>query len=311
MKIVFLYILFFLSSVSLAEAKTLTIITWGASTQPSINARIVGKYMQKYMSDITEVELKVVPGAGGIVAANYIYNIAEKDGYTIGIISRTTPIRSLLSEPNAKFEPKNFTWLGSASDGRKDVNILVSNVSYKEKLIIGDNNSGDSSIVDFVNRTTNLKLNKVSGYKDQPEIRLSYERKEIDAFFNSLSGHNYNKVQGKILFQYGSGMQRSSKLLEVPTLMELAKNEESRYLISILELSNILTRPYVAPPDIPSQQAKKLRIAFTKTINDSDYIKEVAALLGIEASLVDWKQAHEIMNRLSQVEKDLLKNVLN
>ena len=299
-----------IDGISFAEAKTLTVLTWNTSVQPGINARIVGRYMQKYIPDVTEVELRAVPGAGGLALANYVYNVAEKDGRTIASIPRATPLRSMLGEPNAKFDPKKFTWLGSVSDGRKDVMILVSNVPYREGLIVGDNNSGDSSIVDFVNRTTTLKLNKISGYKDQPEIRLSYGRKEIDAFFNSISGHKYLKVEGQILAQYGAGTTRHPELLNIPTLMELARNEESRYLISTLELSNVVTRPFVAPPDIPAAQVKVLRDAFTKAINDPEYLEE-ARKLGIDVSLVDWQSAQDAIENLSKVNRDLLEKFLN
>lgn len=299
-----------IASISFAEAKTLTVLTWNASTQPGINARIVGRYMQKYMPEITEVELRAIPGAGGIALANYVYNVAEKDGRTIAAVPRTVPLRSMLGEPNAQFDPKKFTWLGSAADGRRDVNVLVSNIPYKEGLIVGDNNSGDSSLIDFVNRTTNLKLNKISGYKDQPAIRLSYERNEVDAFFNSFSGHKYNSVRGQIVLQYGSGLKRNPELINVPTLMELANDADSRYLISILELSNVLTRPFLAPPDVPSEQADKLRLAFVKAVNDPEYVRE-AEKIGIDASLVDSNLAQDIMDQLSKVDRELLNKLIN
>ena len=296
--------------VSLAEAKTLTMISWNATTQPGINARIVAKYMQKYIPEISEVAIKAVPGAGGIAAANYLYNVAEKDGWTIGIVPRSTPIRSFLGEPNANFDSVKFTWLGSTSDGKSDVNILISNQRYRDGLIIGDNNSGDSSLVDFVNRTTNLKFNKVAGYKDQPEIRISYERKEIDAFFAAYSGYKQNRIKGDIVLQYGSGFVRNKELSNVPTLMELAKNNDSRYLISVLELSNVVSRPFLAPPMIPENQAKKLRDAFAKIVIDEEYIKE-AEKIAIDVSPIDWKQTQSIIEQLSAVDKNILKQILN
>ena len=91
--------------VPVIEAKTLTLITWNVTTQPTMNARLVANYMQKKIPEISDVVIRAVPGAGGLAAANHLYNVAEKDGWTIGIIPRTVSIRSILGEPNAKFDP--------------------------------------------------------------------------------------------------------------------------------------------------------------------------------------------------------------
>jgi tripartite-type tricarboxylate transporter receptor subunit TctC len=92
--------------------------------------------------------------------------------------------------------------------------------------------------------------------------------------------------------------------------MELAKNNDSRYLISVLELSNVVSRPFLAPPMIPENQAKKLRDAFAKIVIDEEYIKE-AEKIAIDVSPIDWKQTQSIIEQLSAVDKNILKQILN
>lgn len=292
------------------QADTLTIMTWNGSVLPTINARILSKYLQKYMPEIKKVEIKVIPGAGGISVANHLYTVAKRDGWTIGIIPRAAAIRSILGESNANFDVNNFTWLGSTSDGRKDIMLMLSRKAYEDGLIVGETNSGESSIVDFINQTTNLNFKKIIGYKDNQEIKFSYERREVDGLIRSLSSQINTPIEGIALLQYGNGKIRNEKYINTPTLMELAKDQESELLIAALELSGIVTRPFLAPPDIPKDMADKLRTAFSLSVKDPDYVKE-AENIGLIIDLVDWKQTEDIINKLSTTDRNILKRFLD
>ena len=56
-----------------------------------------------------------VPGAGGLVAANHIYNNAPRDGTVFAITGRTAAIEPLLGNKNAKFDGRHFNWIGTAN----------------------------------------------------------------------------------------------------------------------------------------------------------------------------------------------------
>jgi tripartite-type tricarboxylate transporter receptor subunit TctC len=308
--IMFKWILsFFLLFSFAAKAETLTIISWNSTTLPAINAKILSKYIQKYHPDITDIEYKVVPGAGGISVANYLYNVAPKDGNTIGIFPRTVPLKGFIGDNNIKFDPKKFTWIGSSSDGRKDVNLLISRKPYEENLIIGDTNSSNSSIVELINKTTNLKFKTVLGYKDIPSMRFSLDSKEIDGYLISYSGYKLLDLnRAAPIVQYNSGKEKHPDLPNVPTLFELAKNEESKKIIQVLELSNTVSRPFVAPPDIPKEKAFKLRQAFEKAVNDPDYKLESEKHF-LVVNFINWQQIESIIEDLSKVDKEILKNI--
>jgi len=92
--------------------------------------------------------------------------------------------------------------------------------------------------------------------------------------------------------------------------MELAKDQESELLIAALELSGIVTRPFLAPPDIPKDMADKLRTAFSLSVKDPDYVKE-AENIGLIIDLVDWKQTEDIINKLSTTDRNILKRFLD
>ena len=57
--------------------------------------------------------VKNMAGAGGIVATNYLYNVAPKDGTTVGGVQNNTPFEPLFGTKAATYDPLKFNWLGT------------------------------------------------------------------------------------------------------------------------------------------------------------------------------------------------------
>ena len=147
----FLIFLLSLLVVTPVQAKTLTIIVQSQNTQPYYVSKSLGKHIKKYLPDIDSDVVKVVPGGEALNAANYLYNVAEKDGYTIGTVGKNIAVRGLLREKNVQYDVQKFIWLGTISDGRTNPSVLYSNKPLSEELIIGEVSSSDSSLVELIN----------------------------------------------------------------------------------------------------------------------------------------------------------------
>ena len=295
-----------------AKAEVLTIVLPVAEDAHAINARIFSKYLIKHSKNFTSVEFKVVPGAASVVAANYIYDIAPKDGSTIGVFYKNIPLVGAIGGNNINFDPVKFTWLGSTADGRKDAVLLLSNKNYDNELIIGSDNVIVGDPIKFIKMSTNLKLKQVIGYKSQSEIRLALERGEVDAMVNSMIGIKTTKPEWlkpdskiKPIIQFGNGLNRHPDFPNVITLSEII-SEEYKSLLEIFETQYILLRPYVAPPNIPKEKAASLRKTFKAAASDIGYEKE-ASVSNIDVNPIFWEEAERIVNITN---KNLLK-VLN
>lgn len=241
-----------------------------------------------------------MPGAASVVATNYLYNLAPRDGSTIGVFFKNIPLIGSIGGQNVNFDAKKFTWLGSTADGRKDAVLLLSHKQYDGELIIGSDNVIAADPVKFVKDVLGWNIRQISGYKNQSDIRLAFERKEIDAMINSLIGIKSTRPNllkdSRILIQFGNGKSRHPDFPDVPTLAELITEDQMRQL-SVFETQYILLRPYVAPPDIPKDKADILRTAFSKAVQDPEYIEE-ARKAGIEVNLIDWREAESILSIL-------------
>ena len=291
------------------KAETLTVLTWATGQMPYANTQLIVKYLQKYLPDIDNVVIKVVPGAGSLAVANYLYNnYPDGNQYVIGTFIKSIPLRGMLDvdwDKNIKFDIKKFIWLGSSSDGRNDPTVLISHKPLNEEIIIGEQNSSEYSVPDIMMQTTNLKIKKVTGYKNLSEIRLAFERKEIDAFLNgyeSIKLYNPN-FESKFVLQYGFGLKRHAELSHIPTLAEISSDKNK---ITAIELSYSLSKPYVAPPNISKEKAALLRAAFEKVVKDPDYLLE-AKKLGQENTPILWQEIEEILNQMSKLKSSFPK----
>jgi hypothetical protein len=280
-----------------AKAEILTVILPVAEDSHAINARIFSKYLQRHLPNNPTIEFKVVPGAASVVAANYLYNIAPKDGNTIGVFYKNIPLVSSIGSANINFDVRNFTWLGSTADGRKDAVLVMSNKLYDGNLVIGSDNVIVGDPIDMLKKIWNVR--EIRGYKSQSEIRLALEREEVDAMINSMIGiktskPEWLKPESKVqpILQFGNGINRHPNYPDVPTLAEFYKDKQE---LAKFESQYVLLRPYVAPPNIPIEKAATLRKAFVAAVKDPAYIEE-ANKAGIDVNLIDWQEAEKIIS---------------
>lgn len=304
--------LFLLAFMTISHAKELTIITPPADDGHAVNARILAKYLQKHSSDITSVTFKAMTGAGGIVAANYIYNIAPKDGWTIGTLFKKIPLVGAVGGDNIKFDPTKFVWLGSAVDGRKDAVLLISNRKPNDDpLIIGFDSPAAAEPMRFISAALGSNVKVVTGYKSPNEVKMALERNEIDALVNSLVGLKTSSPgllssnQISVLLQFGNGMHRHLEFPVVPTLAESLHDAHLLESLKVAEMQYLLVRPFVAPPGIPLDREIELRKAFASAVNDPEYVAEAKAV-GIDANLISWQDSEDAVKLLANSPREIL-----
>ena len=204
-----------------------------------IFARIVARYMGKYIPGNPAFVIKYLPGAGGLILSSYMYNTAPHDGTVIAAATQSIPTASLLAPSGVRYDPTKFSWIGSIS---KDVFVAyVWNTSPIRSLddlrtkegSFGANGVGSAGI-DFplvVRDILGLKLKVVSGYPDQPSVKLAMERGEIDGSFgNGWAALNAMQPtwvsEGKIRLIAQFGFARDPDIpSNVPVILDLVKNE--------------------------------------------------------------------------------------
>lgn len=290
------------------------------------NARVLARYMPRYIPGNPTIIVKNMPGAGGLTAANHIYSIAAPDGLTFGLLSRSNPLQPLMGVEAARFKPENFTWLGTASSYADNAYFLItmdkSGIKTVDDLKKKDGKAAqfgglaaggtDTDIVMAAKEILKLNINVVRGYKASADIGIAMERGEIDgrsigwAAMQIGSYANFVK-EGRLnyLVQFGRET-RWPKMAHVPTARELAPTPEDRALIELIEFPLQITYPFVAPPNVPADRAQILQEAFMQTFKDPDYLAE-AEKLGFDVSPLDHVKVRSMLEKVSQTPPEVIK----
>src|SRR3954447_15290806 len=80
-----------------------------------VGARLIVKYMPKYIPGQPTVIVQNMPAAGGIIAANFLHNQAARDGLVFGSFSRNFPVQALVGQSVIEADPRRFNWLRATS----------------------------------------------------------------------------------------------------------------------------------------------------------------------------------------------------
>jgi tripartite-type tricarboxylate transporter receptor subunit TctC len=305
------------------------IVSYGTGGGYDVYARVLARYMSKYIPGNPNIVIQNMPGAGSLRGANYLYNVAPKDGTTFGTFARNIPLMGLLkTNKNVQFDPMKFTWLGSSSSFANDAYILllrrdaaVKTVEDARKpggppIIIGSTAEGASSdaIGILLREWLGFNIKVIPGYTDSGVLFLAIERGEIEGRTVGLSAVRANKPDwlkpnglARPLVVFGRAT-RHPDYPDTPTARELARNDEDRNLISIVEIPYALSRPYAAPPEIPADRAKALQDAFMATHKDPGYVADAKAL-NIDVSPIDGEEILKLIDRIAKTPPDQFKRI--
>lgn len=258
--------------------------------------RILAQHMGKHIPGKPELIVQNMPGAGHMIAANYVYNRTKPDGLSlIGSIVPTLYFDQLVGRKEAQYDWAKFVWIGSPVQGESQM-YMRADTPYKtiedvrnakEPPRCGAQGTSDSAyyLPKLFEETIGTKFNLVQGYPGGPEIDLAVERGEIhcraftiEAFMSREPYHTWRK-KGFVRNIIQTGKKRDAKLPETPTLWELMDRyktpEASRRLATLMLASGQLGRPMMGTPGIPADRVKILRDAFNATMKDPEFLADI------------------------------------
>jgi tripartite-type tricarboxylate transporter receptor subunit TctC len=289
-------------------------------------ARLIARHLARYLPGQPTIVVQNMPGAGGLRAANYLYNVAPKDGTSIGTFAHDLVLVGLLGRnPNIQFDSRKFTWLGSVSSFADDAYLLIARPDAPVKsaaqaqapdgppLLVGASaqGGGTSDIAGLLRDLLGFNLKVIPGYPDSSAMFLALDRGEIDARFTAISVLQLTRPQWlapqsgmRVIVQFARAV-RHPRFPDVPTARELARSERDRALIELAELPYLLDRPFMAPPNLPPERAQALQEAFASVQNDAQY-RDDAAKLGLDLSPIDAGEVARAIGRIGNAPPDAL-----
>ncbi|HEV2571558.1 MAG TPA: hypothetical protein VGU72_07465 [Beijerinckiaceae bacterium] len=267
----------------------------------NIYASLLSRYFGKHLPGKPNVVARNMDGAGSLIAANYLYTKAPKDGSTFGALFMGAVMDPLIGEEaQARFDPRKFSFIGSAN---KETSICVAwhtadvktfEDMFSKELIIGM--SGITSSIrqypTVLNNVLGTKFKLITGYPGSQDAALAMERGETQGLCGiqwSSFITNYpswlEKDQVRILAQLSSpdGDPELNRR-GVPNMWTFVKNDADRRVLSVIFSQLEFGRPYVLPPGVPADLIVAYRAAFDATVQDQEFLAEAKKLqLDIDA----------------------------
>jgi tripartite-type tricarboxylate transporter receptor subunit TctC len=272
-----------------------------------IYARALARHIGRHLPGNPTVIVKNMPGAATRTAANFLYNIAPKDGTVIGTVARGLPTDELLGSGGIRFESTKFNWIGSMNN---EVSVGVAwhtspvktfEDTKNREMIVGA--IADSLLfAQVMNAVLGTKFKMITGYKSGAEIGLAMQRGELEGrmgwSWSSIVSMNPEWIsEGKIrnLVQFSTA--KHADLPNVPLVTELATSDEDRALLELVFSRQVIGRPFIAPPGLEPETVQILRKAFDDTMQDPVFKAEMEKA-NLEINPIPGKDVQELINRL-------------
>ena len=247
------------------------------------------KYLAKYIPGQPTIIVQNMPQAASIVAANYLYAQAPRDGTVFGSFSRNVVNDALTTQPNVQVDPRRFIWLGATSlPARVCVRWFTAPVKnpadlFTREFIVGAAGATSSLAIlpTVLNHVLGTKFRIVEGYQGLGDAILAIERGELQGVCASYGQFRVNEQlirDGKLMFLLRAEEAPIAEIPDVPSIFDYAKTDEQRQLMQFVFSSTEFGRPYVFPPDVPGDRVGIMRKAIAEAARDPDLVAEAAAI---------------------------------
>jgi tripartite-type tricarboxylate transporter receptor subunit TctC len=268
------------------------IVGSGAGGGFDTTARLVARHLGRHIPGTPTVIVVNMPGAGGLVAANHLFNAAPKDGTVIGLFPEAQVMNQLTGGEGVEFDLLKFNWLGSSYN---DPNVCVvradAPVTRFDELIgrampiaIGGTGPGADShdAPRVVAKATGANLRTVAGYTTTNDVRLGIERGEVQGMclgwesVRSTAGQWLQDKYARVLVQ--NGVARHPDLPDVPLALDYARDDESRALLRLFDAPSSISKPFALPPDVDERLVRVMRDALSATFRDAAFLADAATM---------------------------------
>jgi tripartite-type tricarboxylate transporter receptor subunit TctC len=249
-------------------------------------AMLASRYMRKHIPGQPSVTLMTMPGAGGITAMNFSYNIAPKDGTVMHLIHAEVLFETLLSS-GVKFNAKDYNYIGRFADAdfagvvSKRSSAKTLDDAKKRQVTMGSTGRRSVTFLGpaMFNRAAGTQFKVITGYPGTSDIDIALDRGEVDGVALSWAAvttvHGQKYANGEIIPLFAVADGRIKAIPDVPSITEFGRDEGEKAFLGIYTSSGTIGRALAFPPGVPADRVAALREAFEKTIQDPEFLAEL------------------------------------
>jgi tripartite-type tricarboxylate transporter receptor subunit TctC len=267
--------------------KTITVyVGYTAGGSYDLYGRLIARHLGQHLPGHPTVVVQNMPGAGSLKAANYLYEVAPRDGTALGVVVESAALEQVLANPAAQYDAAKFTYVGRVATSN---NIFMMWRSAKVQSITDAQRStallagtGPGSIAETIPKLLNAflgtKFKLISGYPASTEAMLAMERGEVDGSSSSWAAVKVAKPdwlrEKKIKIILQTTPERIPELPDAPCLGEIGTTPEDRQVFALYASGSAIGRSLIGPPGIAAGRATALREGFDAMVRDPEFIAD-------------------------------------
>ena len=276
------------------NGKVVTIaVGGGAGSGIDNGARMLARYMGKYLPGNPDVRVQLMPGAGGVRLLEHLYSVAPRDGTYIGAFASGPILEPLISQREVKYKTSDFTAVGALD---KDASLCVTwhqspiktieDAKRSELTVAGTGAASSTDIFPVaMNAALGTRFRVITGYVDTQQTIMALERGETEGrcgwSWSSIRTTKPDWVrEGKLNFLVQFGLEKHPELSNVPLVLDLIQDGSAKQMMRVLVTPQDITRPYLAPPGLSINIAADVRAAFMHGVRDEGFRGEFEKSVG-------------------------------
>jgi tripartite-type tricarboxylate transporter receptor subunit TctC len=279
-------------------------------------ARFLARHLPRHVPGSPSVLVQNMPGAGQMLATNWLYNVAPRDGTVWGMVSRNIPNAGLQGFAGVRYDPLKFNWIGSPELTNRGcfamarARVKTAADLFEHELVVGGTGAG-STVTETPNLLRGLlgmKFKVVEGYSKPQDAVLAMERGELDGLCLTLQSFRNARPDwlksgvARVLFTLEHDPVRG---LDAPTIYRFVKTNEQRQILDFLSSSIELGRPIMLPPEVPPDIVAAMRRAFDATMNDP-LLREEATKMGLDITHRTGEQLEAVIKAAAATPSDII-----
>jgi tripartite-type tricarboxylate transporter receptor subunit TctC len=302
------------------SGKQLTLVVGSAAGTIYDNyARLLARHFPQHIAGNPKIIVQNMPGAGGLKVANYIAEVAPRDGTVFGSTLNAMATAPLTVPAQAKYDGTKLGWIGSITNDPfiayvwSTAPITSLEQAKTTQIIMGGTgvSASNSQLTVLANEMFGFKFKLVPGYNDSVSLKLAIERGEVQGTFatswRELKSTNPDWVpERKIRVIAQFGLERIPDLPDVPMFLDQAKTDADHQALVFVLSRQEYGKPFFGPPGIPAERLAILRAAFDAMIKDPEFLKDAqASNMGVDRPM-SGAALTEMVTKVSATPKDVI-----
>jgi tripartite-type tricarboxylate transporter receptor subunit TctC len=272
------------------------VVGYGPGGGYDVYTRLLARHMPRHIPGNPVMVIQNMPGAGSLRAANYVANVAPKDGTMLGVFGAPAALEPLFGNKNAQFETVKFAWLGNmirdtaacATWHNSGIKSLQQIIDAKTEVVFGS--SGPGSYANqhalVLKHMVGAKLRVISGFKGIKDMGLALQRGEVQALCamalsTSKAAFDANVKSGELKYLVQFGKKNVPYFGGAPNFYAMLKTDEQRQVADLFFSQSEIARPLIGPPGMPPAIVAALTKAMADAVKDPAFLAD-AAKIGVD-----------------------------